>query len=74
MKLFLFHCWGGDGRSCWSGSTADYFSSKGIEVIAPDFPDRSEPVLGAWLEEVRRNVKKFDPKDEWVFLLANKGE
>jgi predicted alpha/beta hydrolase family esterase len=68
MKLFLFHCWGGDSRSCWSGSTADYFSSKGIEVIAPDFPDRSEPVLGAWLEEIRQNVKKFDPKDKWVLV------
>ena len=45
MKLFLLHCWGGDGRSCWSGWIADRLREKGIEVIAPDFPDPSTPDL-----------------------------
>ena len=68
MKLFLFHCWGGGARSCWSGSTADYFSAKGIEVISPDFPDSDNPKLGQWLLSIRKNVMKFDPKDEWVLV------
>ncbi|MBI5223870.1 serine hydrolase family protein [Candidatus Micrarchaeota archaeon] len=68
MKLFLFHCWGGDGRSCWSGSTADHFAARAIQVVAPDFPDRADPILSAWLSEVRSNVKTFELKDEWVLV------
>jgi len=68
MKIFLFHCWGGDGRSCWSGWLADHFRSKNIEVVAPDFPDTSNPNLDDWLAEVRKQVPKFDPKDEWVLI------
>ena len=32
MKYFLFHCWGGDGRSCWSGWLADQLSVLGCEA------------------------------------------
>ncbi len=64
MKLFLFHCWGGDSRSCWSGWLADRMREKGSEVIAPDFPDPSTPRLEEWLSAVRSHVERFD--DEWV--------
>ncbi|MBI5227199.1 alpha/beta fold hydrolase [Candidatus Micrarchaeota archaeon] len=68
MKVFLFHCWGGDGRSCWSGWLADELRAKGIEVIAPDFPERANPHIEDWLTEVRNKVKTFDPKDEWILI------
>ncbi len=68
MKVFLFHCWGGDGRSCWSGWLADQLRAKGIQVIAPDFPERATPHIEDWLAEVRSKVKTFDPKDEWVLV------
>ncbi len=68
MKVFLFHCWGGDGRSCWSGWLADKLRARGIEVIAPDFPNSSEPKLDEWLDRVRSHVTKFDAKDNWVLV------
>lgn len=64
MKLFLFHCWGGDGRSCWSGWLSDRAKALGAEVISPDFPDTNEPKLKEWLATTRKKVKKFDEK--WV--------
>ncbi|MEW6722283.1 MAG: alpha/beta fold hydrolase [Candidatus Micrarchaeota archaeon] len=64
MKLFLFHCWGGDGRSCWSGWTADKMREMGADVIAPDFPNSSTPHIEEWLATARSHVKKFD--DGWV--------
>jgi hypothetical protein len=66
MKLFLLHCWGGDGRSCWSGWIADKMREKGIEVIAPDFPSPSTPHVEEWIATIRSHVKKFD--DEWVLV------
>lgn len=66
MKLFLLHCWGGDGRSCWSGWTADRMREKGIEVIAPDFPSPSTPHIEEWLAAIRKEVPRFEPEDEWV--------
>ena len=32
MKVFLFHCWGGNGRSCWSGWIADQLNVLGCEA------------------------------------------
>ena len=66
MKVFLLHCWGGDGRSCWSGWTADNLRAKGIEVIAPDFPNPSTPHLEEWLATIRSQIKNFD--GEWVLV------
>ena len=66
MKLFLLHCWGGDGRSCWSGWIADKMREKGIEVIAPDFPSPSTPHVEEWLAAIRSNVEKFD--SGWVLV------
>jgi serine hydrolase len=66
MKLFLIHCWGGDGRSCWSGWISDKMREKGVEVMAPDFPNPSTPWLPDWLAEIRRDVKKFDR--DWVLI------
>lgn len=68
MKVFLFHCWGGDGRSCWSGWTADILRAEGVEVISPDFPDTATPKLEKWLAKARVNVPRFEPKDDWVLV------
>jgi uncharacterized protein len=70
MKFFLFHCWGGDGRSCWSGWLQDELKVSGFasSVISPDFPDTNEPRLEEWLSSIRHQVPKFDRKDEWVFI------
>jgi len=67
MKVFLFHCWGGDGRSCWSGWLQDELQKKGVETISPDFPDTENPRLQDWLAAIRKEVPKFKPEDEWVF-------
>jgi len=66
MKVFLLHCWGGNGRSCWSGWIADELRKRGVEVIAPDFPGSSTPELDSWLTEVRKHVQHFD--DDWVLV------
>jgi hypothetical protein len=66
MKLFLLHCWGGDGRSCWSGWIADKMREKSIEVISPDFPNSSTPHIEEWLAAIRSKVEKFD--EEWVLV------
>ncbi|MFH1520121.1 MAG: alpha/beta fold hydrolase [Candidatus Micrarchaeota archaeon] len=68
MKVFLFHCWGGDGKSCWSFWLSNRLKERGIEVISPDFPDTNTPKLEKWLVTVRNNVKKFNKKDEWVLI------
>jgi len=68
MRFFLFHCWGGDGRSCWSGWLQDELRKQGYEVFSPDFPDTSTPNLDKWLATVRENVERFDEKDDWVFI------
>ena len=68
MKFFLFHCWGGDGRSCWSGWLADTLRAEGYEVFSPDFPDTNEPELTQWLAKVRETTSRFDSQDEWVLI------
>ena len=68
MKLFLFHCWGGDGRSCWSGWLADHFKANDAEVIAPDFPHTNNPKLEEWLGVVRKKVQEFNEKDQWILV------
>jgi predicted alpha/beta hydrolase family esterase len=71
MKVFLFHCWGGDGRSCWSGWLADKLTEKGIEVVSPDFPDTDLPKLEEWLKVVREKVPKFSK--DWVLISHSLG-
>jgi hypothetical protein len=68
MKLFLLHCWGGDGRSCWSGWIADKMRENGVEVVAPDFPNSSTPHVEEWLSTIRTIVPRFEPGDKWVLV------
>lgn len=68
MKVLLIHCWGGDGRSCWSGWLADRLREIGVEVLAPDFPNTNFPKLEEWLNELRKHVKRFDENEEWVLV------
>lgn len=78
MNFFLIHCWGGDGRSCWSGWIADQLSRgsspvpgsrfRVSKVLSPDFPNTNEPKLSEWLSEIRKHVKKFEKKDEWILI------
>ncbi|MEW6748439.1 MAG: alpha/beta fold hydrolase [Candidatus Micrarchaeota archaeon] len=67
MKVFLFHCWGGDGRSCWSGWLQDELRVSGLEVLSPDFPETQNPELSDWLATVRKHVPKFEARAGWVF-------
>jgi uncharacterized protein len=71
MKLFIFHCWGGDSRSCWRGWLAERMREKGIEVKSPDFPNTNEPSLDQWLSSVRKEVPKFDK--DWVLASHSLG-
>ncbi len=71
MKAFIFHCWGGDSRSCWRGWLADKLREKGMEVIAPDFPDTENPSLEKWLATVREHVKEFD--EDWILVAHSLG-
>jgi len=73
MKVFIFHCWGGNSRDCWRGWLADTLRAKGIEVVAPDFPSTDNPKLEEWLAAVRQNVPKFDPADGWIFVAHSLG-
>jgi len=68
MKAFIFHCWGGDGKSCWSSWLCDYLHNKNIETKSPDFPDTNNPNLTKWLDSIRNINKKFNEKDEWVLV------
>lgn len=68
MKFLIFHCWGGNARGCWRGWLADELRRRGHDVVAPEFPETHNPEPEAWLAEVRRNVPKFDPRDEWVLV------
>lgn len=75
MKFFIFHCWGGDGRSCWSGYLQDELSVSGFasRVLSPDFPETENPKLQAWLNAARKLVPRFEPKDEWVLISHSLG-
>ncbi|MCI0504381.1 alpha/beta hydrolase [Candidatus Micrarchaeota archaeon] len=75
MKFFIFHCWGGDGRSCWSGWLQEELrvSGLGSGVLSPDFPDTENPRLSEWLAAARRLVPSFEPKDEWVLVSHSLG-
>lgn len=73
MNIFLFHCWGGDGRSCWSGYIEDEMTKAGARVLAPTFPNTDEPVLGEWLAKTRSLVPRFMPGDEWVLVSHSLG-
>jgi predicted alpha/beta hydrolase family esterase len=70
MKFFLFHCWGADGNSCWSGWLGKQLVASGMasSVLAPDFPDSENPKLGEWLVSARKFVPHFNPKDDWVLV------
>ena len=70
MKVFLFHCWGGDGRSCWSGWLKDHMLAQNLasSVISPDFPDTGTPKLEKWLAKARSLVTRFETKDDWVLV------
>jgi len=71
MKAFIFHCWGGDSRGCWRGWLADKLREKGVEVIAPDFPDTMNPKLANWLDGARAAVPEFN--EEWVLIAHSLG-
>ena len=73
MKVFIFHCWGGDSRGCWRGWLADQLRNQDAEVVAPDFPDSMNPSLDEWLKEARKQVPHFDAKDEWVLVAHSLG-
>jgi predicted alpha/beta hydrolase family esterase len=73
MKAFLFHCWGGDGRSCWSGWLHDQLRVSGFEVLSPDFPDADKPKLEKWLAKARSLVPRFEPKEGWVLISHSLG-
>jgi predicted alpha/beta hydrolase family esterase len=74
MKFFLFHCWGGTSKSCWSGWLEGVLRSigsdgfGGFEVLNPDFPDTDNPKLEKWLAKARKTNKKFAPEEEWVLI------
>ena len=71
MKIFIFHCWGGNSRDCWRGWLADRLREKGITVVAPEFPDTMHPEADEWLKEARRNLGKFD--EDWVLVSHSLG-
>lgn len=73
MKAFIFHCWGGNGRSCWSGWLHDELEKKGIPTLSPDFPDTDNPELKTWLAHARSLVPRFDKKDGWVLVSHSLG-
>ncbi len=73
MRCFLFHCWGGNGRSCWSGWLHDELRVSGFDVLSPDFPETDDPKLEAWLATARSLVPRFEPKDEWVLVSHSLG-
>ncbi len=70
MNVFLIHCWGGNGCSCWSGWLAYQLvvSYPGSRVLSPDFPNTNYPKLEKWLKEIRKHVKKFDEKGAWIVI------
>ncbi|MFA5077420.1 MAG: alpha/beta fold hydrolase [Candidatus Micrarchaeia archaeon] len=71
MKVFIFHCWGGNSHDCWRGWLADRLREQGITVVAPEFPDTMHPKLEEWLKEARGNVNKFD--EDWVLVSHSLG-
>jgi predicted alpha/beta hydrolase family esterase len=70
VKVFLFHCWGGDGRSCWSGWLSDQLLVSGLasRVSSPDFPETQNPKLETWLGTARGLAPRFLPADDWVLV------
>jgi len=70
MKVFLFHCWGGDGRSCWSGWLQEQLRVQRSvsSVLSPDFPGTQNPKLEKWLAKTRDLVPRFDSGDGWVLV------
>lgn len=73
MKVLIIHCWGGTGRSCWSGWLYDRLKEQGVEVYSPDLPDTNYPKLEKWLATIRKIVPKFKPEDEWVLVSHSLG-
>ncbi len=79
MKFFIFHCWGGDSRSCWSGWLEDQlrvlgpFWGKDFDVINPDFPETDNPKLNSWLATIRKCVPRFLAADDWVLVSHSLG-
>jgi predicted alpha/beta hydrolase family esterase len=73
MKFFIFHCWGGNGRSCWSGYLQDELEGRGARVLSPDFPDTDNPKLEKWLAAARTLVPHFARKDDWVLVSHSLG-
>ena len=70
MKFFLFHCWGGDGKSCWSGWLKEQLRVQCpvSSVLNPDFPETNSPKLEKWLAKTRSLVPRFDSSDNWVLV------
>ncbi len=71
MKVFILHCWGGNGRACWRGWLQDELRKTGLEVIAPDLPNTNNPDLSEWLETIRKLVPKFD--EDWILVSHSLG-
>lgn len=70
MNFILFHCWGGDGKSCWSNwlsSELRVFSPESC-ILSPDFPETDNPKLESWLATARKHVPFFKPEDNWVLI------
>lgn len=66
MKIFLFHCWGGDGNSCWSGWLSNILTKLGTQVISPDFPNSSDPNLKEWLDAISKNTNFQEFDSDWI--------
>ena len=65
-NIFLFHCWGGNNRSCWSGYLEDELAKTNWNITNPNFPNSTDPILEEWLIEIRKQVNKFKKEDNWI--------
>lgn len=65
-QVFIVHGWASGPYDCWFPWLAKELSSRGLEVIAPQFPNPKEPDLPAWVNALAETVGAPSARDHFV--------
>lgn len=70
-KLFIMcHGWDASGHSLWFPWIQSLLQENGCEVIAPDFPNRKNPVYEEWKTELLKILSQ-NAQDKHIYFIAH---
>lgn len=65
-RIIIVHGWEGSPTGDWVGWATEAFQAKGYEVIAPEMPDTSHPIIEKWVNHLRSVVGAADKNTYFI--------